>query len=201
MENNNRSAEIFDFLSKANFLSSNTSNVHKKGMYKYIEEKYESLKDLYLQVGYNLEEGNNYYYFSKANDTGQNIEQKIEKALRWLDLQAFFITFKSNFVRGERFGSSEIVNQIDLNMSLKEQLLMLFEKKTKDLKNYKSMVDDLLKELSKEGFIELENEMNQTWKILDAWDYLEQMVSAVNLIDEEEINKEQSKQIDYDISE
>ena len=47
------------------------------------------------------------------------------------------------------------------------------------------MLSDLIKEMQKEGFIDLENEMDQTWKILDSWDYMEQMVMAVNIQDEE----------------
>jgi len=35
--------------------------------------------------------------------------------------------------------------------------------------------------LRSEGFIELENETTQTWKLLDAWDYMEQLVMAVNI--------------------
>ena len=33
---------------------------------------------------------------------------------------------------------------------------------------------------------ELLGELYQTWKLLDAWDYMEQLVMAVNIFDEEE---------------
>ncbi len=59
------------------------------------------------------------------------------------------------------------------------------QKRSVQGKNYLEMLSDLIKEMQKEGFIDLENEMDQTWKILDSWDYMEQMVMAVNIQDEE----------------
>ncbi len=76
------------------------------------------------------------------------------------------------------------MKQIEINLSLKEQLADL-QKRTNPGKNYQEMLNDLIKEIQKEGFIDLENEMEQTWKILDSWDYMEKLVMAVNIQDVE----------------
>jgi len=189
MQNNNlRTAEIFDILSKAQFVCSNAIDSQRRHLYQYIEENFEELEPKFREIGYQLEDGNNYYYFSRPNESNQNVESKIEKALRWLDILAFFTTFRKDLCRGARFQPYDILKQVEINLSLKEQLADL-QKRTNPGKNYQEMLNDLIKEIQKEGFIDLENEMDQTWKILDSWDYMEKLVMAVNIQDDETQNQ------------
>lgn len=185
MQNNNlRTAEIFDILSKGQFVCSNAIDSQRRHLYKYIEENFDELEPKFREIGYQLEDGSNYYYFSRPNESNQNVESKIEKALRWLDILAFFTTFRKDLCRGARFQPYDILKQVEINLSLKEQLADL-QKRTNPGKNYQEMLNDLIKEVQKEGFIDLENEMDQIWKILDSWDYMEKLVMAVNIQDDE----------------
>lgn len=185
---NSRTAEIFDTLSKGQFICSNAIDSQRRYLYQYIEENFNDLEPKFREIGYQLEDGNNYYYFSRLYESNQNIENKIEKALRWLDILAFFTTFRKDLCRGARFQFYDILKQIDINISLKEQLMNL-QKRNITGKNYQEMLAELLKEVQKEGFIELENEMDQTWKILDSWDYMEKLVMAVNIQEDENLNQ------------
>ncbi|AHW60639.1 hypothetical protein SAMN05444285_12382 [Draconibacterium orientale] len=189
-DSNYRTAEIFDILSKGQFICSNAINSQRRYLYQYIEENINELEPKFIDIGYQLENGNNYYYFSRPNESTQNVENKIEKGLRWLDILAFFTTFRKDLCRGARFKLFDILQQIDINMSLKEQLTDL-QKRTNPGRNYQEMLNDLIREVQKEGFIDLENEMDQTWKILDSWDYMEKLVMAVNIQDEEINNQPQ----------
>lgn len=189
MQNNNlRTAEIFDILSKGQFVCSNAIDSQRRHLYQYIEENFNELEPKFREIGYQLEDGNNYYYFSRPNESNQNVENKIEKALRWLDFLAFFTTFRKDLCRGARFQPYDILKQVEINLSLKEQLADL-QKRTNPGKNYQEMLNDLIKEIQKEGFIDLENEIDQTWKILDSWDYMEKLVMAVNIQDDETQNQ------------
>lgn len=188
INNNLRTAEIFDILSKGQFVCSNAIDSQRRHLYQYIEENFEELELKYREIGYQLEDGNNYYYFSRPSESNQNVESKIEKALRWLDILAFFTTFRKDLCRGARFQPYDILKQVEINLSLKEQLADL-QKRTNHGKNYQEMLNDLIKEIQKEGFIDLENEMDQTWKLLDCWDYMEKLVMAVNIQDDETQNQ------------
>jgi hypothetical protein len=185
-----RTAEIFDILSKGQFVCSNAIDSQRRHLYQYIEENFEELEPKFREIGYQLEDGNNYYYFSRPNESNQNVESKIEKALRWLDILAFFSTFRKDLCRGARFQPYDIMKQLEINLSLKEQLADL-QKRTNPGKNYQEMLGDLIKEIQKEGFIDLENDMDQTWKILDAWDYMEKLVMAINIQDDETQNQQE----------
>jgi len=190
-----KSDKIFDWLSKGNFISSNAVDQDLRHYYAIIEDNFSALYQLYEQVGYTLEEGNNYYYFGKKDElqNSQSVEKKIEKAHKWIDMMAFFTTYDPSFTRGYRFSPSDILRQINVNVELKEQLEQLSEQTSKKTSNYRDILDSVLKTLKDEGFIDLENERTQTYKVLDAWHYLEQMVMAVNISeDEEESNKAQA---------
>lgn len=182
-----RTAEVFEILSKGQFISSNAIDEDRRYLYKYIEDNAEDLSKKYDEIGFTLNSGNNYYYFSKLNEGNQGVESKIEKALRWLNILAFFTAFRKDLCRGARFSSYDILPTIDLNLALKEQLNNL-QKRSGAGKNYHDKLIDLLKEMQREGFIDLENEMEQVWKVLDAWEYMEKMVMAVSI--NEEVEKE-----------
>lgn len=187
----NKSAEIFEWLSKGNFISSNAINKDIHHHYKIIEENFSELYSLYEQVGYTLEEGNNYYYFGKYNDikNPKSVENKIEKAKKWIDIIAFFTTFDPAFTRGYRFSPSNILQQIEINLNLKEQLEQLNEHTSKRNDNYPDILNSILKNMKDEGFIDIENERAQTYKVLDAWHYLEQIAMAVDITEEDNQSK------------
>jgi len=182
-----KSDKIFDWLSKGNFISSNAVDQDLRHYYAIIEENFSALYQLYEQVGYSLEEGNNYYHFGKKDElqNSQSVEKKIEKAHKWIDMMAFFTTYDPSFTRGYRFSPSDVLRQINVNVELKEQLDQLSDRTSKKDGNYRDILDSVLKNLRDEGFIDLENERTQTYKVLDAWHYLEQMVMAVNISEEE----------------
>lgn len=184
-----KSAEIFDWLSKGNFVSANAVNSDTRHYYKIIEEHFEDLQSLYQQVGFSLEAGNNYFYLSKINEPRPTIETKLEKARRWIDFMAFFTTFNQGFTRGFRFSPQDILREVELNLDLKEQLEKTMQQ-NKKTDNYREALDEILKQMSNEGFIELENSLSQTYKVLDAYHYLEQMVRAIFIAETNEENGE-----------
>lgn len=177
-----RTAEVFEVLARGGFICSNAVSSTDRDLFRYVEEREESLCGTFAEVGYRLETGNNYYYFSRENEEPQSRERKIKRALRWLDVLAFFTTYRKDLCRGARITPHEIAAQLDINSALKDQLAALQRGTGK--KNYAEQVDALFAELKREGFIALENETTQSWKLLDAWDYLEQMVMAVNIFDD-----------------
>jgi hypothetical protein len=181
-----RTAELFDILSKGQFISSNAVDEDRRYNYKYLDENQDKLSPKFEEIGFQLNSGNNYFYFSKPTETNQGIENKIEKALRWLNILAFFTTFRKDLCRGARFSAYDILPKIEINLALKDQLNDL-QKRNGSQKAHHEKLNDLLKEMQKEGFIDLENEMEQQWKVLDAWEYMEKMVMAVNIYENDEV--------------
>jgi hypothetical protein len=162
-----RTAEVFEALCRGGFICSNAVKQTDRTLFRYVEEQEARLRELFAEIGYRLETGNNYYYFSRDFEEAQSRERKVVRALRWLDLLAFFTTFRKDLCRGARLSPHDIVGLLEVNSSLKDQLESL--QRGGENKSYAEQLDLLFAELKKEGFIELETEASQTWKILDAW--------------------------------
>ena len=43
----------------------------------------------------------------------------------------------------------------------------------------------MIKQLTRESFLELENEKTNTYKVMSSWHYLERLVESINIYDEE----------------
>ena len=53
----------------------------------------------------------------------------------------------------------------------------------------KDVLDNMIRLLAKESFIELENEKTNTYKVLTSWHYLEKLVDSINIFEDIEDGK------------
>ena len=72
-------------------------------------------------------------------------------------------------------------------MELKDKASKQFQ----DKKKYNEVVEKLVSELEKAGMIELENEHDNTYKVLTAFHYMEDLVDCITI--SEEMNDEISQ--------
>lgn len=173
--------EIFNILSRGGFISSNSLSPAVRRYYDTIEEELSDYYDYYKGIGFYLEGGNGYYFFAR-NENKVDIERKLEAAGRWIDYLCFLKTYNSAFGPGLVFSKSDIVIQIRTEIELKDQAKELFSEK----KNFEEIVDKLINELERMGFIEKENETEATWRVLTAFHYIEELVDCINITDEEQ---------------
>ena len=93
------------------------------------------------------------------------------------------------FTRGPgfKFRPADIEVQISCQIELKDKASKLFQ----DKKKYNEVVEKLVSELEKAGMIELENEHDNTYKVLTAFHYMEDLVDCITI--SEEMNDEISQ--------
>lgn len=175
--------EIFDILSRGGFICANSVKKQNKLMYDAIEEDYGLYKDYYSGIGFNLECGNDYYYFTRQ-ESKVDIDMKLDRFVRWIDRLDFLKAFNPVFGPGFTFRASNIIEQIAADIELKDKAQHLYTEKLK----LEEIVDKLIDDLEKIGFIELENEMDGTWKVTSAFHYIEELIDS--LIVSEEVNDE-----------
>ena len=177
-------SEIFDVLRKGQFICSNSPNEQIQTLYKILEDD-NIFKDLYkyfYQINYILEQGNEYFYFSRL-ENNVDLDRKLEKAFNWIDILDFFKTFDSSFDVGFRFSPSDIVNQLKNNADLKIKLDNL-KKISGDKKSYSDRIIKVIERLEKDNFITLENEVSQTYKVLTSFNYLKDIITTINIPEE-----------------
>lgn len=178
-----QTAEIFKILSKGQFISSNSSDKTINTLYNVIEEdeNFEILYEYFLNINFILENGDEYFYFSRPENK-VDLETKIETAFRWIDIIDFLKTFDNTFSIGYRFTPSDILVRIKTDAELETKLDSL--KKYNDKEKHQDILDKILKKLIDETFIELENEIKHQYKVLASFKYLEQLILTINIPDE-----------------
>src|SRR5690554_3784070 len=177
-------SEIFEILRRGRFICSNSPDDHIKMLYNILEEEetFNELQNYFFHINYQLEHGNEYFYFSRM-ETNTDLDRKLNKAFRWIDLLDFLKTFDPSFDVGFRFSPAEITNQLKNNADLKNKLDNL-KSIGADKKNYSERVKKVIEQLVKDDFVSLENEMSETYKVLTSFNYLKELVTAINIPEE-----------------
>lgn len=179
-----QTAEIFDILSKGQFICSNSSDQRIRRLYDIIAESdnFDKLYNYFYAINFTLEEGNEYYYLSRA-ESKADLERKIETAFRWIDIVDFFKSFDSSFSSGFRFQPSDILVKLNVDAVLKDKLDGL--KRWSKKETYKESLEHIItKMLCAEGFLELENEILNEYKVLSSFSYLEELINSINIPEE-----------------
>lgn len=181
-------APIFEILSKGQFICSNSSNRSMQTLYNVISQEgnFEELFDYFKQINFCLEAGDEYYYFSRE-ESKAGLERKIEAAHQWIDLLDFFKTYDQAFGVGWRFNPADIRVKLSTNAELKYKLDHLKKRYPKNT-SYDDAVGKLAGVLRKEGFLEIHNEIEKTYKVLSSFKYLEELILKINI--EEDIENE-----------
>ena len=183
MSQSNYKSEIYESLNKGQFISSNSNDPATQTLYNIIDKGFEEFYDYFIDIKFILERGDEYFYFSKK-EAKADLERKLEKTLQWIDILDFLKTYDNNFGSGYGgFTAYDIVAKISTDAELKSKLEVLKRitpKKEKPIE----IIEFILKELASDRFIEMENEINSTYKVLAAFNYLENLVLAINIIEE-----------------
>ena len=178
---------IFEYLQKGLFISSNSTNEEIRMLYNDIDENFESLYCYFSKINYILERGYEYFYFSRIEPKA-TLEQKIMRAYYWIDVLDFFKTYDETFGPGYRFQPEQILVESNINVVLQNKLDSI-RKHFFDKDIRKEVLENMVRQLTKESFLELENEKNNTYKVMSSWHYLEKLIESINIFDETEDEK------------
>ena len=185
-----QTADIFERLSKGKFISEDSNDETLKDLYDVIDDEvnYELLYEYFLYIGFYLEKGSGYYYFSRK-ENNSDIAKKIERAYKWIDVLDFLKTYGKSvdrpFTQGTIFSPHQIVEECKVNHALAEKL--------EDLQRYPKFKGDkafdriqkIIKDLTEETFVEVHNEHTQEYKIVAAFSYLEKLVTSIHITEDE----------------
>ena len=182
-----QTGEIFEILSSGQFICSNSSDNRISKLYDIIDDadKYEELYDYFSAIGFSLEKGDEFYYFSRKNEAKADLERKLESACKWIDILDFFKTFDHAFGSGYSVSPQEVSVKIKVDAVLKNKAAGLRNVlKMDDKTPYDEIVVKIVDNLCKDGFAEMENEILKSYKILASFKYLEELVTIINIPEE-----------------
>jgi len=182
-----QTGEIFEILSGGQFICSNSADSRITKLCDVIDDmdKYDVLYDYFSAIGFTLEKGDEFYYFSRKNEAKADLERKLETACKWIDILDFFKTFDNAFGSGYSFSPQEIVVKIKVDAVLKNKADGLRKVlKMDDKTPYDEFVIKTIENLCRDGFAEMENEILKSYKILSSFKYLEELVENINIPEE-----------------
>ena len=172
-------SDIFELLSKGQFICSNSSRESTRKLYNVIDENFEELYDYFKAINLVLEKGDEYYMFTRLENK-TDLERKIEAAFKWIDIVDFFKTFDFSFGAGYRFTPADILIRISVDVDLKNKLEGL-KKYTGGKEKHAEILDKILNDLRRDNFIDLENEISNSYKTLSSFHYLERLILSINI--------------------
>lgn len=155
-------------------------------MYNMIDENYESLYQYFSQINYTLERKR--VFLLLAHGIKNHIGTKDTPCLLLIDVLDFFKTYDETFGAGFRFQPEQILVEANINVLLQNKLDGI-RKHFSDKDIRKDVLDNMIRLLAKESFIELENEKTNTYKVLTSWHYLEKLVDSINIFEDIEDEK------------
>jgi hypothetical protein len=182
-----QTGEIFDLLSKGQFICSNSSDSRISKLYEVIDENenFETLYDFFYSINFIFEKGDEFYYFSRKNESKADLERKLETACKWIDIIDFFKTFDDAFGSGYSFSPAEIVVKLGVEVVLKNKAdglkgVLKVEEKIP----YPELINKIVETLCRDGFAEIENEILKSYKVLSSFKYLEELINTINIPEE-----------------
>lgn len=181
----NNTQRIYERLSRGEFLSVDSTDSSIRHLYEDIEENVEDYADYFKEIGLQLESGNGYFYFSRLGEGKQTIEQKLESFSKWLDYLDFLKCYNQSFTAGYQFRKSHLIEQISLDIELKEKASHLFKKN--GVGSNLEIVNKLLQEMQSMGFAECISEQDETFKVTSAFRYAEELVNMIQIANEDEV--------------
>ena len=83
--------------------------------------------------------------------------------------------------RGFTFRKSNILEKFSSDIELKEKARRLYT----DLKTNDEKIDKLIGDLQRQGFVELQDELDGTFKVTAAFHYIEELIDCLTIIEPE----------------
>ncbi len=176
-----RTAEIFEILSKGQFISSNSSDERIRKLFGVVDDNFTELLRYFTEINFKLERGDEYFYFSRP-ESRADLERKVESAYKWIDILDFFKAHDNAFGPGYRFTPADILVKLNVDAMLKSKLAGL-KRYTRDDK-FDAAIQKLIELLCREGFAELENEVTNSYKVLASFSYLENLIMSIHIPEE-----------------
>lgn len=175
--------DIFAIMARGHFISSNGTRDGMGRLYDIINnpENFDRLQAYFNVIRYNIERGNNYFYFSKTSEANSIIEKKLETFERYIDVIDLFASMDNKITIGSRFRPSEIAEECNANVRLKQKLQKIPMYRSETLLN---KVRDICDLMTRDSFLELEDEQTESYKVMDAYSYLLDMINSIAIYEE-----------------
>ncbi|MBS1646690.1 MAG: hypothetical protein JST67_05065 [Bacteroidetes bacterium] len=175
--------DIFSIMARGHFISSNGTKDGMNRLYDVVNdpENFENLQNYFSAIKYRIERGNNFFYFSKIDEPNSIIEKKLETFEKYIDIVDLFASMDNKITIGTRFRAGSLAEECNANVRLKQKLQKIAVYRSETLHN---KIRDICDLMSRDSFLEREDEASETYKVLDSFSYLLDVINAIAIYEE-----------------
>ncbi len=142
--------QVFDRLGRGGFISSDSADESIRNIFVDLDDHKEEYTSYFSQIGFNLEEGNGYYYFSRR-ESKTSLVDKLKRFGHWIDSLDFLKAWEPALGPGFAFFKSDLLTKMDSDIELRDKAKTLYENKVRN----EEICDRLLEELVRQGYVEV----------------------------------------------
>jgi hypothetical protein len=175
--------EVFQRLSRGQFISSNSINPDVRAIYNDIEENQSDYEKYFEQIEFQLSNGDGYYYFSRKEQK-VTIENKLKSLMPWMDYLDFLTNYDSTFDAGTEFTLAQIEVRVASDVELRDKLEHVLEDKT----SIHDKIEGIVCALVSQGYAEVINDVDGKYQVTTAFRYITNIMACINI--EEEVKDE-----------
>jgi hypothetical protein len=173
-----QTGQIFQILSQGAFISEN-SFYSDKALFEIIAQSQSELHTYFLPLGFELKAGEGFFYFiSLQND--QESEDKIEQAIKLIEWVDFFKSYTPEFGAGYVFTVEGIQRKCQDSALLRRKLEQMNTRGGQG--KLIDRIRQVVRQLEKQGFVELLHEPTEKYQALAAFSFLESWAQKIELV-------------------
>jgi len=173
-----QSKEIFEILSRGNFLCENSPVRLERDLYQACEREFGGHYDFFEHLGFYLIREDGYFYFSKELSASAK-EDKLHMILEYIDLVELMLQFSASFGVGFRTTVGELSDAVGSNSVLKNSIDRL--KNISKPQTLHAQCAKVFEKFKKGGFMALEDEHEERYIVLSSYHYIETFLNAIQV--------------------
>jgi hypothetical protein len=172
-------AEIFAHLSRGWFLSLNTPISKHQRWFLAIQQQEADFRQLFALVGFQLEQGNGFFYASRLLGKSA-LEEQLEKAHKYIQWLNFLTCWQPSVGVGFRFSAQDLLEACAASRSLGKQLGQLSSRQSD---SRTEQVKAFLRKLERESLIAEISPQTGEYLVLSAYHFVEELLYRLQVSD------------------
>lgn len=167
---------IYETILRGNFINENSTQEGFSELYRVVYSNQEVLREYFRPLGYVLLQRAGYFYFAR-DDAGES-QALLEKMVDHIDIVNFLKVLDSNFTVGYRFTINSIEMQLNSSIELQD---MASKMRGISIKSHREFAHKIVERLSKNGFVEEQDNISGEYIVLNSYDYVESFMKEVEI--------------------
>lgn len=172
-----------------NLILSRNGPTEDADLFRQVEAAEDPCRDYFMPLGYRLERGDGFYFFSLEDEPQATVEDKIVRMIRMVRLLDFLSANVESFGEGVVFSAATLTSRCQGD-SRAERFL---QEEAPGKNNHAERVQSLLGRLKGQGYLSVADPQRQEYRVLSAINYLFDLADRIDLREEESADEKQGE--------